>query len=67
MFAKSPLVSHNYLKIVARETLLKTFSTSTCITTQSCCRSKRAQMPKRMASQPPRGIGALEIALEAKG
>jgi hypothetical protein len=32
--------------------LLKSFSTLTCITTQLRCRSRRAWMPKRMASQP---------------
>ncbi len=53
MFAKSPLASHNFLKIVVQETLLKTFSTSTCIMAQSGCRSRMAQMLKRMASHPP--------------
>jgi hypothetical protein len=52
MFAKGPLTSYSSLKIATEETLLKTFSTSTCITTQSRCRSRRALMPKEMVSQP---------------
>jgi hypothetical protein len=40
------------LKITAWKTSLKAFSTSTCITTQSGCRSKRALMSKGIVSQP---------------
>jgi hypothetical protein len=54
MFTKGPLTSHNFLKIVAQEIILKAFSTSTCIIAQLRCRSKRAWMPKGMASQPQR-------------
>jgi hypothetical protein len=46
--------SHNSLKITTRKTLLKMFLTSTCITTQLGCKSNKAQMPKMMASQPPK-------------
>jgi hypothetical protein len=51
MFAKGPLTSCNSLKIIVQETLLKAFLTSTCITTQSGCKSKRVLMPQRMVSQ----------------
>ncbi len=50
MLAKRPMTFHNSLKIAVRETLLKIFSTSTWITTQSVCKSMKALMPKRMVS-----------------
>jgi len=53
MLAEGPSASHNSLKITTQEMLLKVFLMSTCITTQLGCRSKKVQMPKRMASQPP--------------
>jgi hypothetical protein len=49
-----PLASHNSLKIIARKTLLNVFSTLICIIAQSRCKSRRVQMPKGMASQPPK-------------
>jgi hypothetical protein len=52
MLAKGPSASRNSLKIITQEMLLKTFLTSTCITTQSRCTSKRVLMPKRVVSQP---------------
>jgi hypothetical protein len=52
MFIKGPSASHNSLNIIVQKMLLKTFSTLTCITTQSWCRSKRAWMPKGMATWP---------------
>jgi hypothetical protein len=52
MLAKGPPTSHNFLKIVIRKMLLKMFSTLTYITAQLRCRSRRAWMPKGMASQP---------------
>jgi len=51
---RRPLTSHNLLKITTQKMSLKTFSTSTFITTQSQCRSRRVQMPKKMASKPPK-------------
>jgi hypothetical protein len=54
MPTKGPSTSHNSLKIIARETLLKMLSTLTYITAQSGCRMKRVRMPKGMASKPPR-------------
>jgi hypothetical protein len=53
MLAKDPSTSHSSLKIIVQKTLLKAFSTSTCIMAQLRCRLKRVPMPKRMASQPP--------------
>jgi len=52
MLAKGPQTSCNFLKIIVQKMLLKTFSMSTYIVTQSRCRSRRALMPKEMASQP---------------
>jgi hypothetical protein len=52
MFAKGPLTSHNSLKIIVRETLLKVFLMLIYITTQLGCRSKKVRILKRMASQP---------------
>jgi hypothetical protein len=49
-----PLGSHNFLKIITRETLLKVFLTSTCMMTQSRCKLKRVRMPKGMALEPSR-------------
>jgi len=54
MFVKGPPASHNFLKIIACETILKIFLMSTYITTQSWCRLRRVWMPKGMASKPPR-------------
>jgi hypothetical protein len=54
MFAKGNLASHNSLKIIIREMLLKVFLTLTCIIAQLGCRLRKAQMPKGMVSQPPR-------------
>jgi hypothetical protein len=42
MLDEGPSASHNFLKITIQKTLLKTFSTSTCIMAQSGCKSKRA-------------------------
>jgi hypothetical protein len=54
MLVKDPTTSHNSLKIVVRKTLLNAFLTSTYIMAQSGSKSKRAWMPKGMASQPLR-------------
>jgi len=71
MLVKNPSKSHNSPKIATWETLLKAFSTSTYITTQSRCKLKRVQMSKRMASQPLKvdipnwwGIGVPKMTLE---
>jgi hypothetical protein len=50
MLVKSPLTSHNSLKIVIQEMLLKALSMSTYIITLSRCRSKRAWVPKGMVT-----------------
>jgi hypothetical protein len=50
--AKGPPTFCNFLKIIVKKMLLKTFSMSTYIMTQSRCRSRRALMSKGMASQP---------------
>jgi hypothetical protein len=74
MFAKGPSTSHNYLKLITRETLLKTFSMSICITTQLRCRSKKVRMSKGwphnlqgLTLQIDGGIGAFEMAPEVVG
>jgi hypothetical protein len=54
MFAKGSPTSHNPLKISAQETQLKVFLMLIYITTQLRCRLKMVQMPKKMASQPPK-------------
>jgi hypothetical protein len=53
MFAKGPLASHNSLKIVVREILLKTFSMLICIMAQLKCKLRKVRMSKEMASQAP--------------
>jgi hypothetical protein len=40
-----------YMMFLMASSLLNAFSTSTYITAQSGCKSRRAWMPKRMASQ----------------
>jgi hypothetical protein len=69
MLAKGPLTSHNFLKIIIQETLLKLFFTSTYIMAQLGCRLRRARMPKgwphNLQGSIPEtngGIGALETA-----
>jgi hypothetical protein len=47
MLIKGPTMFHSSLKITTQEMLLKMFSTSTCITTQSMCRLRRALMLKK--------------------
>jgi len=47
---QKPPTSHNFLKIIIQKTILKTFSTSTCIIAKLGCRLKRVWMPKEMAS-----------------
>jgi hypothetical protein len=54
MLAKGPPTSRNSLKIAIEETLLKVFSTSTYIITQSRFKLGKALMPKGMVSQPLR-------------
>jgi hypothetical protein len=54
MLAKGPPTSRNSLKIAIEETLLKVFSTSTYIITQSRFKLGKALMPKGMVLQPLR-------------
>jgi hypothetical protein len=54
MLAKGSLASHNFLKIIVQETLLKAFSTSTYIMAHSRCKSRKVWMLKGMASQSPK-------------